>query len=51
MNKPQGRHVDLFDALVISGILLVATGVAFIFWPAGPIIAGVALVILGWRGA
>jgi hypothetical protein len=47
----QLARVDLWDALVALGGLLVAIGIWAIYWPAALITLGAALVGLGWWGA
>ena len=38
----------LSDPLLIAGGTLIALGVAFIYWPAGIIVAGLACIAVGW---
>lgn len=34
--------------VLLAGVLLVAAGAAFVFWPAGLMVAGVLLVLVAW---
>jgi hypothetical protein len=41
------RQVDGDDALCVAGITLVSLGLAFVFWPAALMVAGIAVTLLG----
>lgn len=43
------RRVDIRDAHVYGGLLLVALGLVFIYWPLAPIVCGAVLMALALR--
>ena len=50
MKLPRVPDYDLMDFHIHIGVMLAAIGVAFIYWPAGLIVVGVAAFFLGvWR--
>jgi hypothetical protein len=41
----------LWDALALTGVLLVTVGLVAVYWPLAMIVPGIALVVLGVYGA
>ena len=44
-------RAGMTTAMELAGIALMVAGVGFVFWPAALIVAGIALVLLGWLTA
>lgn len=45
------QHVDIRDIHCYGGILLIAAGLAFVYWPAALVVPGAILLFLALRRA
>ena len=48
--KP-ARRVDLFDVIAAVGLVLLAVGLVFVWWPLALVVPGAILVVVGLAGA
>lgn len=48
--QPPKRERDFSDVVVSAGVLCVSAGAALIYLPAGVIVFGLALILIGARG-